>query len=266
MTDRIASLTETPYATVDDAADRLGELLDAFRDRHDRRAVFLTAYHRMTLALQEKLGTGFFEDEPWVRSYLISFANLYRVAVHDHHVGEVDDLPDCWQFTLEHAVDEEGLVLQDLLLGINAHVNHDLALALDEAGLESDTGSKYRDHTAINEVIATVVDPVQQAIADHYSEALGALDELFGRLDEMVTNFSFEKAREFAWRHGRELEKAEGGREHRRAAETLDREVTELAEAIAGPPVVASLVGEFFDGDGEPWWLRLDDGAPSADS
>src|SRR5687767_12987097 len=45
--------------------------------------------------------------------------------------------PRCWQATWDVAADDNLLIVQHLLLGINAHVNHDLPLAVVDVAREA---------------------------------------------------------------------------------------------------------------------------------
>jgi hypothetical protein len=57
------------------------------------------------------------------------------------------------------------LVAQDVVLGINAHVNYDLALALSLVGVDPDRETKYADHCAVNDVLGRLVDDVRDRLA-----------------------------------------------------------------------------------------------------
>ncbi len=96
------------------------------------------------------------------------------------------------------------MVLQHLLLGMNAHINLDLGIAAAEvapgaalAGLEADFGR-------INAILAARVDGVEEALARIWP-LLRWLDVGAGGADEAVVNFSIRRAREFAWKVARRL-------------------------------------------------------------
>jgi len=72
------------------------------------------------------------------------------------------------------------------MLGVNAHINYDLALALDDVAVGTDRASKYADHCAIVDIIAGLVDDAQDALADRDADGLATLDRSLGRLDEWL--------------------------------------------------------------------------------
>lgn len=196
----LLALVEEPYRGVGEAHRRLRELLSALESADDRRAIFLSIYARMTGAVAERVSDGEFRDPEWVGEYLVAFANLYRGAVYDYERGALAALPDPWQIAFETADRGDALVVQDALLGVNAHINYDLALAVDEAGVRRDRETKYADHAAVTDVIASIVDEAQASLAARDAEGLAAVDEALGRLDERLTVFTIDECRDSAWR------------------------------------------------------------------
>ena len=69
------------FRSVDDVLNRLGEAEVYFRQRSDRRSVFLTVYTEMTATVKRGIESGAFESPGWVRDYLVAFAERYRTAL-----------------------------------------------------------------------------------------------------------------------------------------------------------------------------------------
>ncbi|MEF8841209.1 MAG: DUF5995 family protein [Haloarculaceae archaeon] len=197
---------EEPYTSVDGTRRRLNELLEAFDARDDRRSMFLTVYSRVTGAVGGRVDRGDFADPDWVADYLVAFANLYREAVHDFEVGNLDALADPWQLAFEAAEQEGYHALQHVALGINAHINYDLALALHEVGVEPNRARKRADHGAVTEVLRRLVDENQETLAEKYDPGIAAIDELLGRLDELFSILTIDECRDSAWRTAVALE------------------------------------------------------------
>ncbi len=109
-------------------------------------------------------------------------------------------VPDPWRLSFETSLSGESLVTQDILLGINAHVNYDLALALAEVGIDPQRHAKYDDHRRINRVLRRLVDEEQDLIAARYADGIADIDESFGRLDETLSFFTLREGRRNAWR------------------------------------------------------------------
>jgi hypothetical protein len=90
------------------------------------------------------------------------------------------------------------VLVQHLVVGVNAHINLDLAVASARL-LPGDAihGLKH-DFDAVNEILAVELGRLQAALAD-LSPLLGTLDVVLGRLDEEIVGFNVQKARGEAW-------------------------------------------------------------------
>jgi hypothetical protein len=205
----VVDLFETPFESVDGVRERLEAAASLFASADDRRAVFCTVYTTMTRRTGRALDEGFFEDEAWVRRYLLEFAESYRRAALDFERG--GHTPTPWRVAFGAAVNEETLVIQDALCGIVAHVVYDLAFTLRTAGLSPDRPAKRRDHERVNDILRALVDDVQSSLATTFeAEGLADADALLGDFDEAVTTVGLREGRTFAWRSAVAL--ADGGR------------------------------------------------------
>jgi len=196
----LVDVVETPFDSVADATDRLSRLEDRLRTRHDRRAVFLTIYTRMTRAVRAGIERGRFGDPDWMRDYLVAFAGYYRRAFLAFERGRLAAVPEPWRIAFGTALRGDALIVQDSYLGVNAHINYDLALALADVGLDPNRDRKYADHRAIDGILADLVDVQQDALAAAYAPGVDDLDRALGRLDESLTLRSMTEGREQAWR------------------------------------------------------------------
>lgn len=195
----VVSLLETPIESVADAHHRFETLERRFHDLDDRRAVFLTIYARVTDVVGKRIDAGGFNDPDWVADYLVTFANYYRRAVYDYERGELASVPVPWQIALAAAEAGDTLYIQDAVLGINAHINYDLAFALDEVTTRPNRTAKYEDHCSIMGVLDQLVDETQERLAEEYADGIGAIDRSFGRVDEWFSVFTIDEARDNAW-------------------------------------------------------------------
>ncbi len=188
-----------PYTSLDDAIQALVTLEQTFRKQHDRRAIFATAYLAITRAMKQSVADGLFLDTAWVTRYALCFANLYRMALLAYERGDWDALPKAWRISFDTSRNNGALAIQDLMLGINAHINHDLPIALIEVTIDPQRPSRYADHCKVNDVLRAATDPMQQRIGQLYAPILSLLDQACDHIDEDIACFSVEKAREAAW-------------------------------------------------------------------
>ena len=91
--------------------------------------------------------------------------------------------------------------VQFAFAGINAHINHDLAIALVQTGREllvtpRRGTAEFRDFEKINGILELVMENTKQFIA---TGIVGLVDEDLGRLDDRLANWGVRKARETVW-------------------------------------------------------------------
>lgn len=212
----LLAMLEDPFESVEDVADRLDRMERHLRDLGDRRSVFLTVYAAMTERVRAGIesssagdagdGSGSeaitFEHPDWVRAYLVAFAERYRRALLSLERGSMADVPPAWRLAFNASTAGETLLIQDALLGINAHINHDLSYALRDVGIDPERAAKRRDHDRINAILERLVDVVQRALVEVYeAEGYRQIDAGLGRFDETFTLVALTESRTLAWRN-----------------------------------------------------------------
>jgi hypothetical protein len=250
----ITALLSQPFTGVDDVYDRLSAVESHLRNAGDRRAVFLTVYVAMTDRVRAGIegGEPRFEEPDWTRRYLVAFAEEYRRALVGFERGR--RIAPAWRVAFGASLSDRTLVLQDALLGINAHIVNDLAFALDDVGVGTGEtrARRHADHLAINEVLAGLADVVQTTLASVYEAGgLSTVDDLLGRFDETATLTSLRTARAFAWENATLLaDRPRLGSFVRWRVRTV---ATGTAYAILSPTIDPTIREELRDlEDGEP--------------
>lgn len=224
-----------PYRSIEDVVAGLARLEAVLHPFRDLRGVFATAYLRITRAIESDLDSAGFANTEWMAQYLVSFGNLYREALLAYEQGRKEDVPRCWEIAFDAARAREGLVIQHLTLGINAHINHDLALALGTAGIDP-RDQCYADHVLVNSILALSTDALKKDVARMYAPVLSRVDRLVGRADDDLVNFSIPRAREHAWVMAVALATAPTERERRLVRVALDEQAAVLARLIMSSP------------------------------
>lgn len=166
-------LMDDPITNPDDASKRLGCLRTVLRTQHDGRAPFASLYTDITLAVSAAIRAGRFEDNGWAARYLTTFAELYRVAFVAYVDGD-DDVPGSWRISFDAARDDRVLAVQHVSLGVNAHVDRDLAHALVMVGIGDGArrASRHRDHDLVNDILHENVDAALGSLAETYAPGL----------------------------------------------------------------------------------------------
>lgn len=189
---------------------------------------FAALYRQVTLAVRDDIRAGRFDDGPRMDRLDTVFANRYFDALDAHTAGAAASSP--WKLTFEFADRGRGLIVQHLLLAMNAHINYDLAQAVAEVTDVDDIGALERDFLHLNTILAGLLEAAQSAIST-YSPAFWLMDVVGGPKDETTFGFALRKARAHAWIHAVELV---SGRNATTVGH-LERVALELGHRIARP-------------------------------
>jgi hypothetical protein len=127
----------------------------------------------------------------------VAFANRYLEAVRDHRTGGTPT--SSWRLAFASSEEFWPIVLQHLLLGMNAHINLDLGIAAAETMRGEPLESLHDDFNRINGILASLVDDVQKQLGEVWF-VLRLLNARLGSVDDAIVNFSMERARDEAWR------------------------------------------------------------------
>ena len=195
----VATLTSAPYTTHWDAYHGLACLEEHFVATGDRRAIFASVYTLTTLRMAESIDSGAYVNITWMKSYQTEFANHYRTALRAYVLGNKNQVPNAWLKAFDSAAGGQTLIIQDVLLGMNAHINFDLPFAIEAVKISPNTSSRYLDHKRVNDVLAEVGDEIIGALGSLYGSNYAALDNALGPLDELLFATGMSTARQNAW-------------------------------------------------------------------
>jgi hypothetical protein len=227
-----------------------------FRENKDRRAVFVTAYALITREIKQRVESNRFEDGVWVTRYAVDFANLYRLALARYEERQRSFVAKSWIVSFNISSQGQALLIQDLVLGINAHVNHDLPLALEQVSIDPNREIRHRDHNAVNDALKTTTIPVMDQIEKMYAPGLTLFNLLPEAFEQEITGFKLEKAREHAWREAVALANSHDELERRQTRQDIDDEAGVLAHLIVAPTATNPLLLDLLRHieQLQPWW------------
>jgi hypothetical protein len=204
----------------------------------DAKAVFLGCYQLMTGNTLRAIAQGEFQDRVWVDHLLHRFADYYFVALEAYERNPAA-APRVWQATFAAAADARLRPIQNLLLGVNAHINYDLVLTLVEvlrpewSGLSAEQrAARYADHCHVNAIIARTIDTVQDQVLGPAMPEMRLVDALLGRLDEQLVSALVRRWRETVWRNTLRLLAASNGDQERRLLSGVETETLRLGRLI----------------------------------
>lgn len=218
--------------SIDDVLQALDAIVDTCRRRRDRNAYFAALYRRVTAEVKRRIEAGVFEDGPRMARFDVVFAQRYLDAWAIHERGGRPT--EAWAAAFSAAGRWRPVVLQHLLLGMNAHINLDLGIAAAQIAPGPAIGGLKRDFEEINRVLADQVDDVQDRMAKIWP-AVRWLDRVGGRLDEAVVNFSIRRARAHAWAVAARLAALAGEGDRVAYIREVDTAMAALAGRVASP-------------------------------
>lgn len=222
----------------DPALLHMQEWIERWEQKRDRRAIFLSCYRLMTENMLGAILRQEFRDGSWVDHLLHRFADYYFLALQAYEERR-ENVPVVWQAAFRAAAGEDYSPLQNLLLGVNAHINYDLVLTLEEL-LKPDwqelspaqRAVRRSDHIRVNHVIATTIDAVQDQILEPAMPVMQAVDVLMGRADEGLISGMITRWRGRVWQHAVYLVEAAYEAEREEWVQRVEREALQTARWI----------------------------------
>jgi Family of unknown function (DUF5995) len=164
----------------------------------------------VTAALPKGVSDVSFEDEPFLSQLDVAFGNLYFQALADWEARQ--ECPAAWRPLFAAREHTWRRPIQFALCGMNAHINHDLPLAV--AQTFGDIGAKpvtdspqYRDFRRVNEVLREVEPNVKGWFVSSF---IAEVDRATGDEADELAMWSIADARGLAWHHARRLWRLRG--------------------------------------------------------
>jgi hypothetical protein len=221
--------------TIDQVIDHLAGIIDWSRQEWSRLGYFAALYRKVTITVKQGIASGFFENGPRMERLDVIFANRYLEALEQYRNGKRPSLS--WLAAFDAARDWRPIILQQLLLGMNAHINFDLGVAAAEVSPGDELPSLKTDFDRINQILSSLIDQVEDEI-NEVSPWLAVLDHIGGRTDEMIVNFSIDAARDHAWAVAQKLAPLPPD-QWGPVLTKLDRDVEELGRIIKHPGLLS---------------------------
>ncbi|MGH2687770.1 MAG: DUF5995 family protein [Actinomycetota bacterium] len=190
-------LTAPAVRSVPEAVARM-EAIAALLPPDDGLACFNRMYLMVTQLVGAQITAGFFADRPFMDRLDVVFANLYFGTVRAS-ATRPQRAPRAWAALLERRTVTEVLPIQFALAGMNAHINHDLPLALvstcSALRTSPGAGSHRRDYRRVNTLLARAEEEVRESFET------GLLLEIDRRVrvENVIGNWSIGSARDAAW-------------------------------------------------------------------
>ena len=224
--------------TIDQVIDRITSVVDKAKADRARSGYFAALYRKVTIQVQEGIQQGFFDDGERMERLDVIFARRYLDAFDEYRIGGAPT--QSWLFAFEVTEQWWPIVLQHLLLGMNAHINLDLGIAAARTVPPEQLPELQDDFNKINSILAALIGAVQEDLSEIWM-TLRLLNRFLGNVDEAIINFSMERARDHAWSVAERLAPLNEA-EQSLEIEQLDSETLQLARLIRAPGIVGGAV------------------------
>jgi hypothetical protein len=197
-----------------------------------RIGLFAAVYRQVTAAIARGLRDGLFDDAERLNRFDAVFAGRYLTALHAWREGR--DPGRSWRQAFRAAEATDLVYVQHVVLGINAHINLDLAVAAAQTSPGDEITALKNDFERINDVLIGVLCELQ-GVLNEISPLLGGLDLILGRIDEEIFGFKLQRARAEAW-EAAVLLAGQAGEVREATVRMLDRYAQGVGRIVLAPP------------------------------
>lgn len=217
--------------TIDEVITALDQIIEFSKKSQCPLGYFAALYRRVTQKVKDGIAQNSFEDGARMEQLDIVFANRYLEAYYAHQHQLLTT--DAWHKAFYLKDRYWPIVLQHLIIGINAHICLDLGIAAAEISKGKNIKDLQRDFIQINQILSDLVEEVQ----DNLSSIWPALKRILAKtkwVDNIIVDFSMEVFRNEAWTFACQLHQAPAQDWLEIIAEK-DKAVTQQAKKIASP-------------------------------
>jgi hypothetical protein len=191
------SVARVPVTSVAGAIARM-EAIGASVPAEDGLGCFNRMYLEVTKQVESSLGAGFYADPVFMTQLDVTFANLYFTAVDD--AGNPPAVPLAWRPLIEQRAQRGIEPIQFALAGMNAHINHDLPLAVAGACTALATSPSAGAHQADYQKVDQLLDAAEQSVRQSFESAPElAVDRHLQAVNNLIASWSINSARDLAW-------------------------------------------------------------------
>lgn len=187
-----------PASTIAEVISQLDDIVTSSEKNSDRKGYFAALYKQVTIAVAEKIKEKiFFDDNERMEKLDVVFANRYLEAY--SHFTSGKPCSACWQLAFEAAASWRPMVLDHLVLGMNAHIGLDLGIAAATVAPGGQIQSLQSDFNKINIVLAGLTNQVKDALFSMWPLSKLIASKKLNGIEDNIAGFSMTLARDGAW-------------------------------------------------------------------
>jgi len=218
-------------ATIDEVIAQLEKIIIYCQTNNNCAGYFAVLYHKVTCKVRECININDFEDGLRMERLDVTFANRYLIAFYDWIAGK--PTTNSWKIAFNAIAPDKSLVLQHLLLGMNAHINLDLGIATTSVMEGSVLEDIHKDFDIINSILSSMIDNIEDCLTK-INPLMRLLNLHIYKYDEMLVQFSIKTARDGAWVFAQQLN-GKKGNDYNGCVNTRDVSIQQIGNSIANP-------------------------------
>ncbi len=232
------AVISTPATSIEEVIKQLTAIVEWSKQNNSRMGYFAALYRKVTIQVRKGIQDNYFDDGPRMERLDVIFANRYIHAFYLYHTGQTPT--QSWVRAFDATKNWWPIVLQHLLLGMNAHINLDLGIAAAETVPPEELQNLKSDFEKINQVLASLVGGVQTELAEIWP-ILGFFNRYLGSAETAIINFSMKKARNAAWSFAQKLSPLSDELRQQTIARK-DEEMAMFSRVISHPGLQGSMI------------------------
>lgn len=147
-----------------DVAKIIVEIKDECKRVQSPLGYFAALYIHVAEAIEQKVHEKAFEDNDRLAAVDIAFVNLYIEAMNAAFAGRL--AKPHWQIVIDASKSDQPLVLEYLLISMNAHIDYDLSAAAAKVVSKDEMIGFQTDFERINAILFSLLDKVQNDVAN----------------------------------------------------------------------------------------------------
>src|SRR5512143_674737 len=156
------TIPTTLRQTINDIIDEMDCVIERCAREQSKLGYFAVLYRDVTVRVRDGIAAGRFEDGPRMERLDVIFANRYLDALQTYWGGGHPTRG--WDVAFEAARQWSPTILQHLLLGMNVHINLDLAIAAAQVAPGDALPGLERDFEEITVLLNDMVQGMEARI------------------------------------------------------------------------------------------------------
>lgn len=217
--------------TIDEVIAQLEKIIIYCETNNSCAGYFAVLYHKVTRKVKDCIGNKEFGDGVRMEHLDVTFARRYLIAFYAWIAGK--PTTNSWKIAFDAIAPNKSLVLQHLLLGMNAHINLDLGIATTALMEGSVLEDIHNDFNTINSILGSMIDNIEDCLTK-VNPLMRLLNLNIYKYDEMLVQFSINTARDGAWVFAQQLA-GKKDNDFDSCVNTRDASIQQIGTSIANP-------------------------------